>query len=74
MPNPDYTLVGLLVAAVGALFTALKLSNDRALRAIETSCAAKDKEIEWLRAQLEPWSQIARTMVLAVEKLTERKP
>jgi hypothetical protein len=71
---PTEYVLGLMAAACAALFTALKLSNDRTVKAIEGACSAKDAEIAWLRAQLEPWSAIARTMVVAVEKLTERKP
>jgi heme/copper-type cytochrome/quinol oxidase subunit 1 len=60
----DLTIVGLLVAGIGALFSALVKFMYDALK-------AKDAEISWLRAQLDQWTTIGRSAVTTAERLTE---
>lgn len=62
--TPEYTIVGLLVSGIGAMFVLYQ-------RGVAAQVAAKDQEIAWLRSQLEPWTQIARSAVVTAEKLTE---
>lgn len=62
MPT-DYTVVGLLVGAVGALFALYQ-------RGVAQTLAAKDAEIAWLRGQLGAWTDIGRSAVATAEHLT----
>lgn len=62
--TPEYTIVGLLVAGMSAVFLLYQ-------RGVAASLSAKDAEIAWLRGQLEPWTQIARTAVTTTERLTK---
>lgn len=76
--TPDFTIVGLLVAGISALFGVF-------IKLIYDSLKAKDAEIAriqaaaaadklWLQAQLESWATIGRTAVSGLEKLTEKSP
>lgn len=62
--TPDLTIVGALLAGIGTMFALYQ-------RGVSAQITAKDAEIAWLRSQLEPWTQIARSAVVTAEKLTE---
>lgn len=56
MPQGDWTVVGALVTAVGALFLYVKTVVDAAMR-------SKDAEIDWLRKENAGWSEIAKALI-----------
>ena len=60
----EYPLMAMLVTGIGAVFALYQ-------RGVSQALAAKDQEIAWLRSQLEPWTQIARSAVSTAEKLSE---
>lgn len=64
--TPEYTIVGLLVTGIGAMFVLYQ-------RGVSQSIAAKDAEILWLRTQLDSWTDIGRSAVATAEKLSGAK-
>lgn len=75
--TPEYTVMGLMVAGMSAVFllyqrgmTAALASKDQEIARLT---AKATEEVAWLRAQNESWGTIARTMVSSVEQLTTEK-
>lgn len=62
--TPEYIIGTLMAGAVAAVFALYQ-------RGVNAQITAKDAEIAWLRSQLEPWTQIARSAVTTAEKLSE---
>ncbi len=71
--TPEYTIVGLLVTAIGAVFALYQRGVTSQIQTIKDSCAAKDAEISWLRKQSEGWTGIAQDQVRINEKLADGK-
>jgi hypothetical protein len=62
--TPEYIVGTLLASGIAAVFALYQ-------RGVAAQIAAKDSEIAWLRSQLEPWTEIARTAVTTTERLTK---